>query len=82
MDLNVELLLMKMILILHYSIRFGHAQSSLLKSGDSPFTVGEYITFEDSVIRTNAATPVVTEDLVFSSNSYKSYYVSATDADS
>ena len=64
----------------HYSIRFGHAQSSLLKSGDSPFTVGEYITFEDSVIRTNAATPVVTEDLVFSSNSYKSYYVSATDA--
>ena len=65
----------------HYSIRFAHAQSSLLKSGDSPFTVGEYITFEDSVIRTNTGA-VVTEDLVFSSNSYKSYYVSATNADS
>ena len=63
----------------NYFLQFAHSQNSLLKSGDSPFTVGEYITFEDCVIRTNTGA-VVTEDLVFSSNSYKSYYVSATNA--
>ena len=57
-----------------YKVKFNHAQSSLLRSGDSPFTVNEYVSFSDCKIRTNTGS-ILSEEFDYSANSYESYYV-------
>ena len=59
-----------------YFITFGHSAANLLRSGDSPFTVGEYVSFEDCIVRTISGS-LTSEDLDYVNNSYKSYIVSA-----
>jgi len=63
-----------------YKVKFNHAQSSLLRSGDSPFTVNEYVSFEDCRIRTNVGF-ILSEEFDYSANSYESYYVTEADSD-
>ena len=63
---------------LTYKVGFTIPNSSLLKTGDSPFTVGEFISLVDCKIETDvASTPIECENLDYSGNSYKSYYVTA-----
>ena len=57
-----------------YKVGFTISANDVLKSGDSPFTVGEYISFEDCKIET-AIGSILCENLDYSANSYKSYYV-------
>ena len=57
-----------------YSVRFSHSSASLLRSGDSPFTVGEYVGFEDVAIKTKSA-GAIAENFDYSSNSYGNYNV-------
>lgn len=57
-----------------YKVGFSISASDLLKSGESPFTVGEYISFEDCKIETSIGS-LLSENLDYSVNSYTSYYV-------
>lgn len=62
-----------------YRVKFSIASSSLLKTGDSPFKVGEYVSFEDCRIETSVNS-ILCENLDYSSN-YDSYYVSFISSD-
>ena len=62
-----------------YIVKFSHASTSLLKSGDSAFTANEYITLKDCAIKSNSGS-IVCEDLDYTTNGYKSYYVQSVNA--
>jgi len=64
----------------NYSVKFSHSSSYLLKSGDSPFTKNEYISFSNVSIRSVSGNTVC-ENMDLSQNSYKSYYVNDADKD-
>jgi len=63
----------------YYLVKFSHSTNDLLKSGDSPFTVNEYITLKDCQIETISG-GYISEDLDYTTNSYKSYYVTAANS--
>ena len=63
-----------------YSIKFAHNSSYLLKSGDSPFTVDEYISFTGVSLYATSDPSLISENMDFATNSYKTYYVTAVSA--
>ena len=60
-----------------YDIKFGISESSKLKSGDSPFTVNEYISFESLSVNSTTSIGTVLFDLAGSE--YNSFYVKQAD---